>query len=156
MTDTSPEALDRVLALAEKATPGEWEPCSMGIYIFGPSGEMIAGADDDGDLEMRGVGECLPMEANAEYIAAAHPAFVTSLIREVQRLREATTWRPIETCPHRGYVLVREGGSAHEALFMQQELHSADSRGWRDRFRTASGRTVYPDAWMPLPSKEET
>ena len=64
MTDTSPEALDRVLALASDVTAA---PMRRETYL--------------------------------PFREAAHPAFVTALIREVQRLREATTWRPMDTAP---------------------------------------------------------
>ena len=129
MTDTSSEALDRVLALAEKATPGPWTPADFGytgIY-YGPF-------------------------ENAAYVAAAYPAFVASLIREVQRLREATTPRSMGSAPLDGTrVLVR----CHvERMDYMTAWHVCAY--YRRRWYCAGRPVMNPTAWMPLPSTEET
>ena len=147
-SDTSSEALDRVLALAEKATPGPWhvyqQTCLAGDVR---GGQRIHGADQYADH----VAQDATM-ADSMYIAAAHPAFVASLIREVQRLREATTWRPMETAPLQGtYILLR--GPGHVSL--GQGWATSDP-GWPPATWWSQGRRIKPTAWMPLPSTEET
>lgn len=139
--DTSSEALDRVLALAEKATPGTWsinpicgtvdatiDPDDGHRYVV----HVFDGMDDD--------------DQDVQHIAAAHPAFVASLIREVKRLREATTWRPVETAPKDGtrvLIIAEHDGCAHEARVIESEWFGPH-------------RSYTPTAWMPLPSTEET
>ena len=96
MTDADKAALR---ALAEKATPGPWQSrgksgkflpmdawevnnWAVPYYSYapiyaGPSAVAVAVSEGDAARE------------NTDYIAAAHPAAVLSLLDEVERLREA-------------------------------------------------------------------
>lgn len=82
------EALDRLKALAEKATPGPWRDDMHG-YTWGPNDAMVADECHACEgVRIRGVGGRLPQKENAAYIAAAHPGTVLELIAENERLNE--------------------------------------------------------------------
>lgn len=60
----------------------------------------------------------------------------------------ANGWRPIESAPHTGYVIVLYEGSAHEALFVK---HVGGGGKWRLCFRGANGQEMFPSHWQPMP-----
>lgn len=82
----TPEKLAEWEALADRATTGPWRLDDMGMFVFGPDHEMIVSESVDENVLLRGVGGGLPMEENAQFIAASR-TIVPEAIAEIRRLR---------------------------------------------------------------------
>lgn len=98
--DISPEALERIKALAQRATPGPWitqDSSALGDDAsFVTSGKRV----EEGLLEIARVNGTEPaygkrgdkfvreQRANAAFIAAAHPGVILAMCEEIERLRE--------------------------------------------------------------------
>lgn len=88
------EELDRLRALASKATPGEWEWSDSRLivrhgdqvthFVLYPTHEYETGCDIEGSID------------DLDYIAAANPSTITALLDHIDRLeREVNECRKI-------------------------------------------------------------
>jgi hypothetical protein len=157
-------------ALAQAATPGPWEAQSDGTIVrpgYTRKGDGTPKRKRDRDIcvvsiEPNGAcgdpmccdqGEHLEvLPNNAAYIAHSSPDRVLALLEEVERLRLATTWRPIETAPKDGTRII----ASNEAGDVDA-VHWVDDVWW-------TGWVIYqhrgdveelipaPVRWKPMPS----
>lgn len=80
------EAIKELKDLAQAATPGPWE------HLAGPVGDCIE-QQGGGQVVLETAG-MLPEDV--DYIAAAHPQAILSLIAEVERLQDFARWIPVD------------------------------------------------------------
>lgn len=84
------EFLKQVKGRAENATPGPWH-CAGGIYVYSTE-EMVADNNDETALiRARGVGGGMSreqQEANVEFVAAANPRAVLTLLATIEKLKQ--------------------------------------------------------------------
>ena len=79
--------LDALEALARQATPGPWQALSTGVrggnhwYIVDDGAALAYATKNDGDPDDK-------CQENAEYIAAANPSAVLTLIADLRRAQE--------------------------------------------------------------------
>lgn len=87
--------LDELKALAEQATPGPWESTYGNVTT--PSGGDVVGIEERGSAYLSHR-ELVLKNEDADYIAAANPQVVLSLIAELERLRAEIAKHAAE-CP---------------------------------------------------------
>ncbi|GAA4392168.1 DUF551 domain-containing protein [Hymenobacter koreensis] len=95
--------LDTMQALAEAATPGPWACVSPRFR------EAINTADDSLHIALANIGPGIPHVANADFIAAANPAWVQAAIAHIKTL-EAQIGRPAPS--------IGGGGATARELFI--------------------------------------
>lgn len=89
----SDKDLTEMKARCDAATPGPWYPDSSNyqMYVWGPQSQMILDTGGEREEEhlirMRGVGACLPLEKNGEFIAHAR-IDLPRCIAEIERLHQ--------------------------------------------------------------------
>jgi hypothetical protein len=85
---------------------------------------------------------------------AAHLREVTRLTAEVERLRAALQWQPIETAPRDGTpILAREKGAGPAVYMMCAMWSGSELEGWRipGARGWTNARWFHPTHWMHLP-----
>lgn len=154
-TMTTTEQRERVVAAAKKATPGDWvirpEPPNEGQHRRLISANIKAdGSPNDGETLNGGIyvveTKGRDALANALFVSAANPAFVLSLVADLEEAEAESRRRGvkiIEMVEHAGAHLCR-AEAAEQALSAQQQenerLREAAQDVINQRFSTYRGR----------------
>jgi hypothetical protein len=132
---------EQLRALALAATPGPWLKEGHTIYTLVHFG-WRKGVEQFKNRFWASVYkdvECPEEErqANVDFIAAANPAAILALLDEMAELRKDAEWRPIETAPKDGTLLICWVsavcyGETDEGQQYQQDVSQVDFCSWRN------------------------
>lgn len=135
----TPAELAEIEELNRNRTQGDWE-------FVDAEGNQFVMAGDEYICALAGV---FARDNDFKFIARA--AVITPKL--VQAVRELQ-WRPIETAPKEGRILLMRGGRSIIGYWDTQKYHSNPKPYWASDTSCVSvtrDRSTPPTHWMPLP-----